>query len=119
MNNKNDIYVPLTKRSEAIGDYLENEHWTNTSSTDAPNSSRVIDDNGADESDFTHEELQYALKMSKNNKQPGPDSVTMEFLKWLDNDNQKALLVLTNTWWRSKNAPDELFLARVVPIYKR
>ena len=29
------------------------------------------------------------------------------------------MLALFNTWWRHKNAPDALFLARVVPIYKK
>ena len=78
-----------------------------------------MEDNEADESDFTLEGLQHALQVSKNNKQPGPDKVIMELLKWLSKDNQLILLGLFNEWWRNKNAPDDLFLARVVPISKK
>ena len=45
--------------------------------------------------------------------------VTMELVKWLDHDNRRTLLNLINTWWESKNAPSALFLARVVPIFKK
>ena len=65
------------------------------------------------------DELKNALRMAKNNKQPGPDNVIMELLKWLDAQNRESLLDMLNQWWRHKNAPDELFMARVVPIYKK
>ena len=32
--------------------------------------------------------------------------------------SRKKLLALFNTWWRTKETPSELFLARVVSIYK-
>ena len=43
----------------------------------------------------------------------------MELLRWLDLQNRISLLELFNDWWRNKNAPDSLFLARVVPIFKK
>ena len=64
-------------------------------------------------------ELNKALKAAKINKQPGPDEIQMELLKWLNTENRTLLLKLFNEWWRHKNAPDELFLARVVPIFKK
>ena len=65
------------------------------------------------------DELNAALKASKLNKQPGPDQVTMELLKWLDKENRQLLLNMINSWWSSAAGPEELFLARVVPIYKK
>ena len=69
--------------------------------------------------DFDLEELNTALKSTKLNKEPGPDLVRMELLRWLNKDNRKSLLELLNKWWRTKEAPSELFLARVVSIYKK
>ena len=43
----------------------------------------------------------------------------MELLKWLNLENRQCLLNLINSWWLSKKAPKELFLARVVPIFKK
>ena len=33
--------------------------------------------------------------------------------------NRQLLLRLMNSWWQSKEAPTELFLARVVPLFKK
>ena len=43
----------------------------------------------------------------------------MELLKWLNAANRQLLLRLINSWWQSKEAPTELFLARVVPLFKK
>jgi hypothetical protein len=51
--------------------------------------------------------------------QPGPDNIIMELLKWLNKENRQAMLLYFNHWWRNKDAPKELFKARVVPIFKK
>ena len=43
----------------------------------------------------------------------------MELLKWLNAANRQLLLRLINNWWQSKEAPTELFLARVVPLFNK
>jgi hypothetical protein len=43
----------------------------------------------------------------------------MELLKWLDASNGTRLLDLINKWWTERKAPQELFVARVVPIFKK
>jgi hypothetical protein len=58
------------------------------------------------------------LKAAKSNKQPGPDGVTMELFKWLDDDNRRKILDLIHLWWMHEEAPADLFKARVVPIFK-
>ena len=63
--------------------------------------------------------METALRAAKSNKQPGPDELQMELLKWLDASNGTRLLDLINKWWTERKAPQELFVARVVPIFKK
>ena len=119
MNNADGKHVPLTQRVQTIADYLEKIHWSNPDEHEV-NTSKILEDNNALEACFKlMTELCTAIKGAKFNKQSGPDGVTMELVKWLDHDNRRSLLNLINTWWESKNAPSALFLARVVPIFKK
>ena len=59
------------------------------------------------------------MKAAKSNKQPGPDGVTMELFKWLDDENRRKILDLINLWWMHEEAPVGLFKARVVPVFKK
>ena len=94
-------------------------HWKNDSETSVPDSSCIYEDNSADESIFRLEELEAALKAAKTNKQPGPDELQMELLTWLGASNRARLLDLINNWWTERKAPQDLFVARVVPIFKK
>jgi hypothetical protein len=119
MKNAQGNHVPVAERAQAIAEYLETKHWYNDLDTGMPDNTPILENNGADANLFSIEELNAALKFSKNNKQPGPDGVQMELLKWLNLENRQCLLNLINSWWLSKKAPKELFLARVVPIFKK
>ena len=112
-------HVPVAERAQAIADYLKKKHWYNDLDTGLPDDTPILLNNGASENLFDIEELNAALKLSKNNKQPGPDGLQMELLKLLNSGNRQSLLNLANSWWFSEKAPRELFLARVVPIYKK
>ena len=41
---------------------------------------------------LTLEDLDRALKLAKNNKQPGPDNVQMELLKWFNKGKRNLLI---------------------------
>ena len=85
-----------------------------------PDCSCIYEDNSADdERIFRLEELETAFKAAKNNQQAGPDELQMELLKWLDASNRARLLDLITNWWTERKAPQELFVARVVPIFKK
>ena len=118
MKDMDGKFVPLAKRAETIAAYLEKQHWTNDAENEI-DPSKLVDSNGASAESFTMHELCTAIKGAKSNKQPGPDGMHMELLKWLDNANRLSLLTLINTWWNSKTAPLALFTARVVPIFKK
>ena len=74
MKNKDGLHVPLNKRAEAIADYLEKEHWTNDENVTTPNSDPIAHNILCNDEPFIIEELDAAIKLSKNNKQPGPDT---------------------------------------------
>ena len=111
--------VPLKKKAEAIADYLESKHWLNSYGTGPL---EFTDQIGGpifcNEDPFTLPELTKVLKAAKLRKQPGPDNMIMELYKWLDHGNRLKLSSILNTWWL-EGAPEELFTARVVPIYKK
>ena len=118
MKNQSGTHVPLVQRAETIAEYLANEHWKNISQENVSNTSKIVEDNDAPIGNFSIEALNEAIKSTKSNKQPGPDGIVMELIKWLDRDNRLLLLTLINTWWSDRKAPQDLFFARVVPIYK-
>ena len=70
MKSKEGNYVPLTKRAVAIADYSELDHWTNLQQNEQHPSTKIINNNGANESEFTIDELNWALKTTTNNKSP-------------------------------------------------
>ena len=52
-------------------------------------------------------------------KTPGPDDITSDFLKDLDDANLTAIQQLIAEWWDSGNIPEDLFVARVASLYKK
>ena len=74
--------------------------------TDSHAGPKIVDNNFADELTFTISELNDALQAAKCNKQPGPDGIIIELLKWLDAPNRGILLQLINSWWSNKAAPE-------------
>ena len=55
----------------------------------------------------------------KRNKAPGPDEITMEVFKEMDEENNEYVLEVINEWWEKDEVPEEETLARVVLIYKK
>ena len=59
---------------------------------------------------FMGEELEDAIKLTKKGKEPGPDNIRMELIKWLGGTSRKWLLN-TNLWWKEQKAPEEIYHA--------
>ena len=59
------------------------------------------------------------LKKLKYRKAPGPDGITTDILKELDEDLITELNKLITEWWTKENIPEEELRARVVLIYKK
>ena len=127
MRNREGKLVPLNKRAETIAEYLEKEHWNNPPSEGVPRRPReekvtppreqALTE--AQRAPFELAELNLALKKAKKGKEPGPDGIRMELLKWLNATNRAELLATLNQWWEEKVAPEELYYARIATIYKK
>lgn len=68
---------------------------------------------------FHIKELNFVISLFKNNKTPGPDSITSEFIKWFDDKNRILLLETINATITDNHWEDSLNLARVASIYKK
>ena len=86
MKNEEGKHVPLICRAETVAEYLENKHWKNEAEGQ-PCRNKIVENNNADESCFTIQELNAALKRMKCDKQNGPDGIIAELWKWLDAEN--------------------------------
>ena len=73
--------------------------------TGMPDERPILVNKEADGNLVSIEELRAVLKYSKDNKQPGPDSLRTELLKWQNMGNRRCLLGLINSRWLSKKAP--------------
>ena len=67
---------------------------------------------------FSLEELQTALTKLKKNKAPGPDSLSNEFLLWLDENGEQHLLTTLQGVWDEGKVPDSWKHAAIVTICK-
>ena len=83
LKNKEGKHVPLIDKAPTIAEYLEIEHWTN-SMDGIPSINRqiILENLEFKTEDFDLEELNAALKSTNLNKEPRPDLVRMELLRW-------------------------------------
>ena len=68
---------------------------------------------------FTLNELQMALRKLKNKKSPGPDEVTNEIMKHLDNTTLLKLLEIFNYSWETGTLPQIWREALMIPVFKK
>jgi hypothetical protein len=68
---------------------------------------------------FTRKELDEAISRLKNNKTPGPNRVTSELIKLLEEDGRQKLLDLLNRCWENEELFEEMNQADLAVIYKK
>ena len=127
MRNRNGMRFLLKKRAGAIADYLEQQHWQNATEDGKERKIKVGCIRNMTETEeaasrhrqrqpFTFEELEEAIKMTTKGKAPGPGGIRMGLIKWLSKDNRKWLLNTINGWWSRREAPEELYYAKVATM---
>ena len=67
----------------------------------------------------TEEELDKALKRTKNGKAPGADKISAEMLKKMGNRGKLFLLELYNKLWSEEIIPHDWEIGQIVPIHKK
>lgn len=73
----------------------------------------------ADVDNLSIEELQEALKKSKNRKAPGMNGINTEFLKYAGILFHLRLLHFFNMCWKNKQIPKEWRQAKVISLFKK
>ena len=114
--------VPLSKKADAIAEYLFEKQWGPTNPSPPPENAR--------ENVFSHplpfftgnlsaNEVRNAISKLKTNKTPGPDGAITELFKWLDDHTLEQLTDCLNVFWTEKQVPDSFTQAQVCCIYKK
>ena len=67
----------------------------------------------------TLEDVDTAFKTLKNNKTSGPDKVTNELMKALQEHGREIIVHLLGEWWNNEHIPEQILEARVVHLFKK
>ena len=95
-------------RPDTFADYFGKVQWARNNDIDqqrqeAPDLEPIYDTGAEVKQDsFTKEELNEAISRLKNNKTPGPNGVTSELIKLLDEEARGKLLELSNECWEEE-----------------
>lgn len=124
MREEDGTIAKSSKRPFILADYFEKKQWGDVKKPDMvstawPQQVLIQDYLNISINEFSDEELVHVWRKTKNNKSPGNDGIPIEFYKWLDADNRRAVLAILNQCWNDKTIPRELELANVVTLYKK
>ena len=112
-------------RPGTFADCFEKVKWARNNEIDQQRQEapviEPIYDTGAEvkQDSFTKEELNEAISRLKNNKTPGPNGVTSELIKLLDEEARGKLLELLSKCWGEEELFEEMNLADLAVIYKK
>ena len=131
--------VDLKDRAKATKDYLEKEHWGIKEEKEVTEHEKIAKENLIKKckeiiknssskfsnaiyntNPLTLKELKAIIRKYKNGKAPGPDNITTDWVKDLDNKSLEQFILPTiNKWWQEGKLPDNATQARVVSLYKK
>jgi hypothetical protein len=129
-NDRHGKPVPLAGSADAAADYLEKEQWapmgevawkeaTNMVKNELARRKERNKDLRYNVGEVSTKEMKAIQNQLKRNKAPGPDDITTDFIKDLEEDNLEELRVLVNEWWTKCEVPHEILHARVASLYKK
>ena len=118
MEDRHGKRVPYGEKTNAIAACLANDQWAKPETRERDPRPPI---SGPEQviwntTDITIAELKQAIANMKRNKATGPDNITAEQLKFLNEANQLAILALINRWWDTGVIDEELELANIIPI---
>ena len=79
----------------------------------------VEDPPTCEDGDITKGELDKSITKLSRDKAPGPDDITADWVKDLNQENRNKLLELINAWWEAEQLTDEMLEAKVASLYKK
>ena len=124
LKNERGELVSDRMRPNTFADYFEKVQWARNGQIyqqrqEAPDSEPIYDTEAEVKQDsFAKEELNEAIGVLKNSKTPGPNGVTSELIKSLDEEARVKLLELLNRCWEEELFED-MNQADLAAIYKK
>ena len=111
-------------RPNTFADYFGKVQWARNNDIyqrrqEAPDLEPIYDTEAEVKQDsFTNKELNEAISRLKNNKTPGPNGVTSDLIKLLNEEAGRKPLELLNTCWEKEDLLEEMNQADLAAIYK-
>jgi len=68
---------------------------------------------------ITMDELNEVIKEVMRGKASGPDDISFDFVKVLNETLRAEVLIMLNDWWHEEELPNELLQSRVASLYKK
>ena len=112
-------------RPDTFADYFEKVQWARNEQIDqqrqeAPDPEPIYDTEAeVKQYSFTKEELNETISILKSNKTPGPNGVTSELIKLLDEEARGKLLELLNRCWEKEELFEDMNQADLAVIHKK
>ena len=65
------------------------------------------------------DELNEVIKEVMRGRASGPDDISFDFVKVLNETLRAEVLIMLNDWWHEEELPNELLQSRVASLYKK
>ena len=123
-------YTTLEGRAQATAEHRAEEQWKSKGAKDILNVKNMLRENSKRKQQMDKiqnirdvlislEEFELVIKRMTRSKAPGPDNITTDWLKNLDEENRIIILAMINHWWENEYIPTEMEEARVASLYKK
>ena len=100
-------YTTLDGRAQATAEYLAEEQWKNKAKTvlwdisetvmkDLRRRKNMETKPSIRDEPITEPELELVIKRMARDKSPGPDNITTDWIKYLDQENRRTLFEMLN-----------------------
>eukprot|EP00975_Prorocentrum_lima_P042958 9020354-Prorocentrum_lima.AAC.1 len=112
--NQRQEHIPMLNITEAAANYLANNHWARPDiAPEAPPDNFILDPGLLFNTEpLSLNELLRAIYRAKSRKAPGPDKITIDIIKLLDDRHLQPILDELNHWYSQANLPDPQSLAQ-------
>ena len=129
IRDEKGVVVPSSKRPDILADHFEKKQWGNKLTQEEKSAHAKVKEYRNNKlypevastrvGPYTLEESKRALKKMKTKKAPGPDDITIEAFKAMDDESFSIVKDAINGWRLNRKLPKELAIANVVTIYKK
>ena len=124
---KNGVNVSTKNITEEIAKYLAEIQWQHDEkqkqeiAQGTPKNNQVgkAKKEDFDTTNIKLEELKWAIKSTKRNKAPGPNNISIDTIRELNDEQLQDIVNLLNEWWNNYNIPREETQARIFLLFKK